>query len=137
MSAGVDPGGLGETAVVGAATGGVTAAALAGASAACCTGPVLAPIVVAVLGAGGAAWAAGLKPYTPYLFAVSGALLAFGFRTVSRQPTTCRLDRDAASPRPARAAHRIARLLLWASGLIWLGSVALAIYATYFDNPYL
>lgn len=129
--------GLGEAGAVGAATSGVAAAALAGASAACCTGPVLAPIVVAVLGASGAAWAAGLKPYTPYLFVVSGAFLAFGYWMTYRRRPACRVDGPARSGRSHQTIQNLARGMLWVSFLVWLGSIALAIYATYFDNPYL
>lgn len=124
--------GWGGVGAVGAATSGVTGASLAAVSAACCTGPVLAPMVVAVLGAGGGAWAASLQPYTPYLFGVSAALLAFGFHTVYRR-------RDGTCPVGGGGKHMVRRVMiaaLWLAAAVWLGSVALAVYATYFDNPY-
>lgn len=132
MSAGSHGAGWSGVGAVGAATGGVTGASLAAVSAACCTGPVLAPMVVAVLGAGGAAWAASLEPYTPYLFGASAGLLAFGFRTVYRR-------RDGACPVGGGGKHIVRRVMiaaLFLAAAIWLASVALAVYATYFDNPY-
>ena len=48
---------------VGAAATSAGAAAIATAASACCI-PIVAPLVVTVLGASGAAWAAGLKPYS-------------------------------------------------------------------------
>lgn len=122
----------GDAGVVGAAAGGATAASLAAVGAACCTGPVLAPLVVAVLGAGGAAWAAGLKPYTPYLFASSGMLLAFSFRTVyTRRAGTCATGKGS-----GRLTRAVVIAALWLAAATWSGSVALAVYAAYFDNPY-
>ena len=68
---------------LGAAAAGAGAAALATAAGACCV-PVIAPLVVAVLGAGGAAWAAGLKPYSLAILAGAGLLLAYGYWVVYR-----------------------------------------------------
>lgn len=65
---------------IGAATSTTGAAVLATVASACCVGPVLAPVIVAVLGASGAAWAAGLKPYSPYIPGASLVLLVYGFR---------------------------------------------------------
>ncbi len=97
---------------VGVAAAGAGAAALATAAGACCV-PVIAPLVVAVLGAGGAAWAAGLKPYSFAILAVAGLLLAYGYRVVYR-------------PRPATAgeACSIQRpltplLVLWMATALW------------------
>ncbi len=75
-----------ETGVVGVAAAGAGAAALATAASACCL-PVVAPLVVAVLGAGGAAWAAGFKPYSFAILAAAGLLLAYGYRVVYRPRT--------------------------------------------------
>ncbi len=66
--------GAASTALVGVGT--ALSATLASA---CCVGPVAAPLVVAVLGAGGAAWATGLKPYSWILLAGSGQLLGYSF----------------------------------------------------------
>ena len=57
--------GKGEVAgAIASASTGVAAAALTVVTAACCVSPVVAPIIVSVLGASGAVWAAGLKPYS-------------------------------------------------------------------------
>jgi hypothetical protein len=63
---------------LGAATAGAGSALAAVLASSCCVGPVIAPFVVAVLGASGAAWAAGLKPYSPYILAGSLAFLLYG-----------------------------------------------------------
>ncbi len=97
---------------MGAAAAGAGAAALATAAGACCV-PIIAPLVVGVLGASGAAWAAGLKPYSPAILLASGLLLAWGFWLVYK-------------PRPAAngeacAIHRplSARLILWVAVVVW------------------
>ena len=97
---------------VGVAAAGAGAAALATAAGACCV-PVIAPLVVAVLGAGGAAWAAGLKPYSVAILAAAGLLLAYGFWAVYR-------------PRPAAAGEACPvrrpltpRLVLWIASALW------------------
>jgi hypothetical protein len=87
---------------------------------ACCAGPVVAPLVVALLGASGAAWAAGLKPYGPWLLGGSLLLLAYGFWSVYRAPATCDV--------PAAAAGRwrgaAVRTVLWLAAVLWLLAVA-------------
>jgi mercuric ion transport protein len=109
-------------AAVGAATVGVGAALAATAASVCCTGPVVAPLVVALLGASGAATAAGLKPYAPYLFAASFVTLGFAFWTTYRRQARC--DVGVAS---MRTSQKIVRVVLWSSALIWLGSLAYTI----------
>ena len=98
---------------VGAAAAGAGAAALATAAGACCL-PVVAPLVVAVLGASGAAWAAGLKPYSLGILSIAGLLLAFGYWVIYR-------------PRPAVDGEACAvgtplgpRMVLWLSTVLWL-----------------
>ena len=99
---------------VGAAAGGVGGAGLSVAAAACCT-PVLAPLVVSIFGVSGAIWAAGLKPYSGLIVAVSGALIALGFWLVYR-------------PRPAGVCEarrpRGVRLVLWLAAGLWLLALA-------------
>lgn len=56
------------------AVGGVGIAGLATAAGACCV-PIIAPTVVAVLGAGGSAWAAGLGPWSPWILMAAGACI--------------------------------------------------------------
>src|SRR5215510_12858218 len=67
---------------LGAAAAGAGSALVAVLASSCCV-PILAPLIVAVLGAGGAAWA-GLKPYSPYLLGGSLLLLLYGLWTVYR-----------------------------------------------------
>src|SRR5262245_16839087 len=86
---------------LGAAVSGAGAALVATAATACCSGPVIAPLVVGVFGAGGAAWAAGLRPYGSWLLAASALLLAYGFWSTRRAPVAC----DA----PPAARRRFAR----------------------------
>ena len=100
----------------GAAVSGAGAAAVATAASICCAGPVLAPLVVGLLGAGGAAWAAGLKPYAPWLLAVSLLFLAYGFWATHRRPATCGPGPKA----PQRWLRRASVLALWLAAGLWL-----------------
>jgi hypothetical protein len=107
--------GASGAAAVGAVGAASTGAALAsGAAAACCVGPVTGPLLVSILGAGGAAWAAGLKPYSGWLLAFGGVMLAAGFFVTSRARGGC----DA----PPRRRDRIVRAVLWVSAALWLVS---------------
>lgn len=112
-------------AAVGSATMGVGASVTATLASVCCTGPVIAPIVVGLLGATGAAAAAGLKPYTPYLFASSFLMLAFGFWSVYRARRACVLAGSAVSP---GVALNISQVVLWAAAALWVASVAFTLY---------
>ena len=105
----------------GAATAGAGASLVATVAGSCCL-PIVAPLTVALLGASGAAWAAGLKPYSPYLIGASFFLLISGFWMVySPRPAT-----DAAScTLPGSRASFAVKLLLWLATLIWLASVLL------------
>lgn len=94
------------------------AAVVATAASACCV-PVIAPLLVAVLGASGAAWAAGLKPYSPYLLAVSAVFLGYGLWTVYRPRSA-----SAGGACPARR-PRLPRVILWTAGVIWLAALVL------------
>lgn len=98
-----------ELATIGAATTGIGGALTASFAALCCIGPA----TVALLGAGGAVAAAGLKPYRPYLMVGSLALIAAGFwlsyRRVEGQGAAC----------PTRMG-RVARGVLWVSGFLWI-----------------
>lgn len=110
----------GQVAAAGAAVTGAGSALLATAATACCAGPVLAPIVVGVLGASGAAWAAGLKPYSAWMLAGSGVLLCFGFWSEYRKRAQC------APMRAGRAngMRGVVRVILWLSALLWAVAVA-------------
>jgi len=112
-------------AAVGSATVGVGAALTATLASVCCAGPVVAPIVVGLLGATGAAAAAGLKPYTPYFFAGSLALLAVGFWTVRNASIRCSLAARASPPVPIK----VAGWILWSGAAVWVLSAAFTLYA--------
>jgi hypothetical protein len=107
---------------VGAATTGVGAVVVTLVAGACCVSPVLAPLIVGVLGASGAVWAASLKPYTWYILAGSGAALAFGFWSVYRSREACALGEV---PRRSRMLSRIAAIALWAGAVCWVGALVL------------
>jgi hypothetical protein len=104
----------------GAAVSGASAALVATAATACCAGPVLAPLIVAALGASGAAWAAGLRPYSPWLLAGSFFLLAYGFWAVYRIPGSCTVPTAAVRGWSGRAVKGA----LWLAALLWLVAVA-------------
>jgi mercuric ion transport protein len=94
-------------------------AALAGALAsACCVTPVLATLMVAVLGAGGAATASSMKPYTPYFFGGSLLLLGYAFWSVYRPAQDC------ATGECRVRAGRSVRIMLWTSAAFWTISLA-------------
>ena len=91
----------------------------------CCVSPVLAPLIVGVLGASGAAWAAGLKPYSVYILAATFLLLVFGFWSVYRPRNDCIVG-SSVSATP----HWIGRLskgVLWIGAACWLGAVIVQI----------
>lgn len=109
-----------EVGTVGAAVSSGGAAATATAAAACCV-PVLSPLLVAVLGASGAAWVSGLKPYSPYLLLGSLLLLAYAFRRVYGSGEACRAEPPSA---PRRAwLGRVTLGLLWLSAFVWVTGV--------------
>ncbi|HEY5062158.1 MAG TPA: hypothetical protein VII52_11520, partial [Gemmatimonadaceae bacterium] len=107
---------------VGAATTGVGAVVVTLVAGACCVSPVLAPLIVGVLGASGAVWAASLKPYTWYILGASGAALAFGFWSVYRARAACAVG-DV--PRRSRVLSRVAALALWAGAVCWAAALVL------------
>ena len=96
------------------------AALAAGAAGACCV-PVVAPTVVALLGAGGAAWAATLEPYRPYLLAGSAALLAYSFWTLYGRARR-QLDNRGGRTRWKR---RVAYGVTWGAAVLWVAALAL------------
>jgi len=100
----------------GAATTGAGAAVLATAATACCV-PILAPLLISVLGVTGAVWAAGLKPYGLVILGVAGLLLAYGFWTVYRRPVAA--GEACSMKRPV-----LVRWVLWFSALLWLLALA-------------
>lgn len=102
---------------IAAASTGVAAAALTVVTAACCVSPVIAPIIVAVLGASGAVWAAGLKPYGWWILAAAFVCLVFGFWTVYRPRRDCTVGE---ASRRRRVLPRIAKLSLWFAVACWM-----------------
>jgi hypothetical protein len=82
-------------------------------------------LVVAVLGASGAAWAAGLKPYSPYILAGSLALLLYGMWTVYR-------PRPACGPEGCPAgAGRGTKVVLWVAVAMWALATLLNLFLPY------
>ena len=80
----------------------------------CCAGPS----VIALIGAGGAAAAAGLAPFRPYLLTGSLIFLAIGFWRVYRPATaqgqSCSIH-----------AGKSLKAILWGSFVLWLASLIL------------
>ena len=107
---------------VAAAGGGIGAALVATVAGACCVGPVVSPILVSVLGAGGAARAAGLKPYSPWLLLGSLLLLGLGFWSVHRRRLLCAAGACQPSPRAVR-------ITLWVGLAVWATAFALNVVA--------
>jgi len=113
-----------EASALGAATVGTGAVLTATVATACCAGPALAPVFLSVLGASGLAAVSGLRPYSPYLFVVSAAMLAFSFRQVLRRPA-CAAD---GAPLPPPRGMKIARVAVIGAAAVWTVSVAYSIY---------
>jgi hypothetical protein len=106
---------------LGAGAAGAGAALVAVFASSCCI-PVIAPLIVAVLGASGAAWAAGLKPYSPYILAGSLALLLYGMWMVYR-------PRPACSPESCpTGAGRGVRTVLWVAVALWAAAALLNLF---------
>ena len=117
--------GRGETAgAIASASTGVAAAALTVVTAACCVSPVIAPIIVGVLGASGAVWAAGLKPYGWWILGAAFLCLAYGFWTVYRPRANCGVGE---APASRGAWQNIAKISLWFGAACWMTGVLLRI----------
>jgi mercuric ion transport protein len=102
----------------GAVSGGAGAAVVATAAMACCV-PIVAPLVVSLLGVSGAIWAAGLKPYSPSILAAAGGFLGYGFWVVYRQQTN---KTGAACSTKGPVAVRV---VLWISVALWVSALVL------------
>ena len=110
-----------DAAALGAGATGLGAAAVTIVAATCCVSPVLAPLIVGVLGAGGAAWAAGLKPFSGYILIAALVLLAGGFWNVYRPGNDCVIGRDVSRSR--RWMSRLAKVVLGVGAVCWVGAV--------------
>ncbi|MFL6236870.1 MAG: mercuric transporter MerT family protein [Thermoanaerobaculia bacterium] len=106
---------------LGAAAAGAGSALAAAFAGSCCI-PVIAPLVVAVLGASGAAWTAGLQPYSPYLLIGSLTLLLFGLWTVYRSRPVC------SSEGCTTSAGRGVKTVLWVAVALWFLAVLLKLF---------
>lgn len=91
---------------------------------ACCIGP----LVFAVLGISGAAFAHKLEPLRPYLLVLTYGLLGSAFYFSYRPAATaCEPTRSCEMP----TANRVGRLLLWVAAVIVLLATAFPWYAEY------
>jgi hypothetical protein len=104
-----------------AAASGAGAAIIATAAAACCATPTLAVLTVSLLGASGAAWAAGLKPYAPWFLLVSALAIAYGFRAIRRARRACAALPDRS---PSATGQRVALVAIWLATALWILAVA-------------
>lgn len=111
---------------LGAASASVGAALTTVVAGACCASAALAPLIVAVIGASGAAWAAGLKPYTWYLLGGSFALLAGAFWVVYRPQPACPVPEDPNFR--DRWLPRLVRPVLWFSAALWMASLFVRLF---------
>lgn len=107
---------------LGAAAAGAGAAGMAALAGACCV-PVISPLIISVLGVSGAVWAAGLRPYSWWILASAGVLLAAGFRVVYLREARS----DGACP-ATRA--RLPRVVLWTALAVWLLALLLNVADT-------
>ncbi len=103
---------------LGAAGAGFGASLAATLATACCV-PILAPLIVTVLGVSGAVWAAGLKPYSPHILTASLTVLAYGFWMIYR-PRQVSEGTSCAAPRP-----RSVVWMIWIASLLWLLALTL------------
>lgn len=113
----------GELASAAGAAVGIGSAATAAAAAACCSGPALGPLVVAMLGAGGAVALEGWRPFAVPLLIVSALAIGVSLWLTQRGAGRC--------ARPARRSPiaLASRSLVWLSALVWVGALAALLWA--------
>lgn len=115
--------GRGEsTAAIVSGSTGVAAGALAAVGATCCVSPVLAPIIVSLLGASGAVWAARVDPYGWWILGAAFAALALGFLIVYGRHRRCAVPARTRGRRLLQGAPKIA---LWVGAACWTAGVIL------------
>ena len=104
-----------------ALTGAVSTALL---SAACCLGP----LILALLGLGGAGMALALEPYRPWFLSGTVLLLGAGFYYTYREPREeCGEGQSCELPR----ANRLGRILLWAATIVVIVTATFPEYSIY------
>lgn len=113
----------GELASAAGATVGIGSAATATAVAACCSGPALGPLVVAILGVGGAVALEGLRPYAVPLLVVSALAIGVSFWLSVRGARRC-------TPRRSPIGL-VSRSLVWLSALVWVGALTALLWARF------
>ena len=113
-----------DVGALGAATTGVGAAIVTLVAGACCVSPVVAPLIVGVLGASGAVWAASLKPYAWWILALAGLSLIGGFWTVYRPRPACDV---AGGSRRSQLLPRIAKVSLWIGAVCWTAALLMRV----------
>ncbi len=103
----------------------LTGALVAGvAASACCLGP----LVLAILGIGGAASALALEPYRPYLLVLTAAFLGFAFHRTYRRPArACGPGEACAMPK----ANRAGKILLWLVAVVVILAATFPYYSRY------
>lgn len=103
----------------------ITGAILAAAAAsACCLGP----LILTILGIGGAASALVLAPYRPYLIVITVVLLGAAFYiTYRRRARACAPGEACEIP----AANRTGKVLLWVATVLILLAIAFPFYSLY------
>ncbi|MDQ6769594.1 MAG: mercuric transporter MerT family protein [Gemmatimonadota bacterium] len=111
-----------DVGAIAASSTGIGAAVVTFVAGTCCLSPVLAPIIVGLIGASGAAWAAGLEPYSPWILGASFLALVWGFWSVYRPRRECSVD--SSHQRLARL-PRVAKGILWAGAFCWALSLVL------------
>ncbi len=82
----------------------------------CCVGP----LVLALLGMGGAGLLIAFEPYRPYLTAATIALLGLGFYASYRRPGLMTRNGAAACKCPAPRTNRTGRVVLWVAAALVL-----------------
>lgn len=106
----------------GSLVGGALAALTSAAASICCIGP----LAIMLLGVNGAIWAAGMKPYRPFLLTVSFVLLGLGFWGFYGRRKT------GAGAACSVASRRVGRWVLWVSAVLWSGAVTIQFLADRF-----
>jgi hypothetical protein len=101
---------------------GIAAGLLSVVAASCCVSPTLAPLIVGIIGASGAVWAANLKPYTFWILGLAGLSLAYGFWSVYRPAARCE---TAAQPRRLRILSLVSKGSLWLGAVFWTAALML------------